>query len=104
MGKSMRVVLRTKAVPTTYQPEDAHRGQHGPSTTTPALGPRLPSRDLHSTMSSPTCPSTGQDSHLTSEPMSGVPREDRRDQPDRSHQAPAPVEGALAENTGVSYA
>lgn len=63
------------------------------------LGPGLPNRDFHSTEELPACPSTGQDNHLTSEPMSGVPREDRRDQPDRSHQAPAPIQGAIAEDT-----
>lgn len=105
MGKSVRVLMRTKVVPTASQPvrtlsrgEEADTGQL-PGTPTPALATGLPNRGFHSIMSSPTCPSTGQDSHLTSEPMSGVPREDRRDQPDRSHQAPAPVQGAIAENT-----
>lgn len=53
----------------------------------------------HSTQELPTCPSTGQANHLTSEPMSGVPRKDRTDRPERNRQAPAPVQGAIAENT-----
>lgn len=49
MGKSMRVVMRTKAVPAKYQPvrcsEEADM-ELLPSTTTPALGPGLPNRDF----------------------------------------------------------
>lgn len=70
-----------------------------PSPTTLHWAQACPTGASAALKSSPTCPSTGQDSHLTSEPMSGVPREDRRDQPDRSHQAPAPIQGAIAENT-----
>lgn len=62
MGKSVRVLMRTKAVPTASQPvrtlsrgEEADTGQL-PGTPTPALATGLPNRGFHSIMSFPHLP------------------------------------------------
>lgn len=75
-----------------------------PSPTTPALGPGLPNRGFHRPEELPTCPSTGQDNHLTSEPMSGVPREDRRDQQTEATRLLPQSREPLLRTLRVSYA